>query len=208
MSLRNKVPAAAAILLVISLGIWFGLSRDPAAPSITPDETGQGTSTPFDSSDAELAQLNLERESDRAEVFRRAFWRNPGSGDTVRQAERREWSDASGVQRWDWFIAVEASEALAAYLLEQNPFQLMTKSEPQTFTEVPAWFPESSEGFNLHQSQSGEMTVLFNPDTRQLYATGQGFGFRSGAPEPQPSTIPQQNQSRGRLPDAPPPRPE
>lgn len=207
MTHRNKFIAALTLIVTGTL-LWFGLPSDPATPGSTSDETGQGTSIPFDSSDPELAQLNLERESDRAEVFRRAFWRNPGPENTIRQAERREWSDASGVQRWDWFIAVEASQSLAAYLLEQNPFQLIAMLDTQTFTEVPAWFPESSDGFDLQQSQNGEMTILFNPDSRQLYATGHGFGFKPGVPEPQALTTLQPNKTVGRLPDAPPPNPE
>jgi hypothetical protein len=49
--------------------------------------------------------------------------------------------------------------------------------------------------------------VLFNSDTRQLYAKSNGYGFRPGAPEAQPSSIPQQDQNIGRLPNESPPIP-
>lgn len=204
MSHRNKI-IAAVILIVVSLLICFVL---PEAPTIAEaDASGQGTDTPFTSTDPELAGLSLKRETDKAEIFRRAFWRNPSPEDTIQRAERRQWSGESGVQRWDWFIGVDASESLSTYLLEQNPFQLTATAEPQTFSEVPAWFPVTSAGFTIHQSLSGEMTVLFNSDTRQLYAKSNGYGFRPGAPEAQPSSIPQQDQNIGRLPNESPPIP-
>jgi hypothetical protein len=204
MSHRNKI-IAAVILIVVSLLIYFVL---PEAPTIAEaDASGQGTDTPFTSTDPELAGLTLERETDKAEIFRRAFWRNPSPEDTIQRAERRQWSGESGVQRWDWFIGVDASESLSTYLLEQNPFQLTATAEPQTFSEVPAWFPVTSAGFTIHQSLSGEMTILFNSDTRQLYAKSNGHGFRAGAPEAQPSSIPQQDQNIGRLPNEAPPIP-
>jgi hypothetical protein len=207
MTQRNKITAA-IILVVVGTLIWFGLPKDPATTKTTSAETGQGTETPFTSSDPELAQLSLQRETDQTEIFRRAFWRNPGPEDKIRQAERREWSAASGVQRWDWFIAVDASESLTTYLLEQNPFQLNAISELQTFSEVPAWFPVTSAGFELHQSLNGEMTILFNPATWQLYATSKGHGFRPGAPEAEAPAATPQNQSPGRLPNQAPPMPE
>jgi hypothetical protein len=52
------------------------------------------------------------------------------------------------------------------------------------------------------------MTILFNSDTRQLYAKSNGYGFRPGAPEAQPSSIPQQEKNIGRLPNEAPQIPE
>ena len=136
-----------------------------------------------------------------------AFWRNPATEDTIRQAERRQWSGESGVQRWDWFIGVDASESLSTYLLEQNPFQLTATAEPQTFSEVPAWFPVTSAGFTIDQSLNGEMTILFNSATRQLYAKSNGHGFKPGAPEPEASAVLQQEKNIGRLPNEASPNP-
>jgi hypothetical protein len=204
MSHRNKI-IAAVILIVVSLLIYFVL---PEAPTIAEaDASGQGTDTPFTSTDPELAGLTLERETDKAEIFRRAFWRNPSPEDTIQRAERRQWSGESGVQRWDWFIGVDASESLSTYLLEQNPFQLTATAEPQTFSEVPAWFPVTSAGFTIHQSLNGEMTILFNSATRQLYAKSNGHGFKPGAPEPEASAVLQQEKNIGRLPNGAPPNP-
>jgi hypothetical protein len=199
---------AAAILLGVSLLIWFVFPADPIPAANEADARGQGTAEPFISTDPELAQLSLESETDQVEVFRRAFWRHPSAEDKIRHAERREWSGTSGVQRWDWFIAVDASESLTTYLLEENPFQLNASAEPQTFSEVPAWFPETSAGFELHQSLNGEMTILFNAATRQLYATSNGHGFRAGVPEAPVSAPASQDQGLGRLPNKAPPMPE
>ena len=51
------------------------------------------------------------------------------------------------------------------------------------------------------------MTILFNAETRQLYAKSNGHGFKPGAPEAQLSSIPQQDQNIGRLPNEAPPIP-
>ncbi|MFT4902281.1 MAG: hypothetical protein ACI81V_001568 [Lentimonas sp.] len=205
MTQRNKI-AVAAMLLVSAALVWFALPEAPAPFVVEAHVSEPASSTPFLRTAPELAKLSLQSQTDKAEVFRRAFWRNPDPEVEIRQAERSEWSDTSGLQRWDWFIAVDASDALTAYLLQQNPFQLKAISAPQAFSEVPAWFPASSAGFEMYQSLNGEMTILFNPETRQLYAKGKGHGFKPPAPAPAAATTEPQ-QTIGRLPNESPPIP-
>lgn len=38
--------------------------------------------------------------SDPVAVFQRAFWKRPAADDKILHAERREWSGADGVQKW------------------------------------------------------------------------------------------------------------
>ena len=206
MRYRNQIVFAVVLVVVGSL-IWFGTSKDhETAEGRGIEEVGEHSDSGFASTESELAGLSLEREKEKNEVFRRAFWRNPSPEDTIRHAERREWSSASGVQRWDWFIAVDASEELTTYLLEQNAFHLIKITEQQTFVEVPQWFPKASSGFDLHQSSNGEMTILFNPTSKQVYAKSEGRGFRSGTQEP--AIISSRDNSLGRLPNEAPPNPE
>ena len=141
------------------------------------EESNKQKKAPLPTSEPELIALSLSREKDNSEVFRRAFWRHPSASDKIIQAERREWSDESGVQRWDWSIAVDASEAFMSYLLEKNPFQLKAAQKVQSFSEVPTWFPETSKLFQMYQSRDGKMIVLFNPKTQRLYAKSNGYGF-------------------------------
>ena len=51
-----------------------------------------------------------------AEVFQKAFWKRPTDDDRILHAERREWSGEDGISRWQWFIAVQPSRQLTAYL--------------------------------------------------------------------------------------------
>lgn len=196
----------ATTLLVVGGVVWFVVSRAGEKSGFETDKMGEVT-PPFESHDPAVALLALDRDSNKVEVFRRAFWRNPVAEDTIHFAERREWSDATGVQQWDWFIAVTASESLTSYLLKQNAFQLNVVSGVQTFGEVPAWFPRTSEDFEIYQSEDGAMTVLYDADSQQLYAKSEGYGFKAGAPEPRKPPTQVIETGYGRLPDAPPPDP-
>lgn len=192
------VPVLAAILLV-----WLGLRM--AAPddvSARLDPTSASAPLPPPTT----------TQTDPTEVFKRAFWKRPTDEDKILHAERQEWADEDGLDRWQWFIAVDPSEDLARYLNEQNPFSL---TEPKGAValpreQVPEWFPDSAEGFGVRQSLDGQMIFLTDADSGRLFATSQGRGFakpaemtpRVSAPAVQAASIP------GRLPNSPPPLPK
>lgn len=143
------------------------------------------------------------------EVFQRAFWKRPTDDDKILHAVRREWADGDGVDRWQWFIAVDPSVELARYLNEQNPFSMSApKSAVVLPTEqVPEWFPSSADGFKVQQTADRQMIFLIEPDSGRLFATSQGRGFAKAAEVPvsAPKTS---TQAQGRLPTTPPPTPK
>ena len=61
-------------------------------------------------------------ENDPAKVFQRAFWASPTDDDEILHAERREWSDAQGLRKWQWFLVVEPSAPLLKRLRDDNVF--------------------------------------------------------------------------------------
>jgi hypothetical protein len=48
--------------------------------------------------------------TDAEEIFKRAFWRRPENDDKLLHALRHEWSDADGLQRWQWFLVVNTTK--------------------------------------------------------------------------------------------------
>lgn len=116
-------------------------------------------------------------------VFQRAFWRRLTADVQVPQAERREWIDASsGVQRWQWFVAVRTSPAFRAWLFEQNPFELAAVASPADATgpaDAPDWFPALAHwpDFRLYRARGGQFTVLLDEKSGRLFACDAGGGF-------------------------------
>ncbi len=185
--------AAAAILVIV---LAFTTSSDPtrrsnntdtspasASPSASPADSS--TSSALTPPAAPPAADGVVVTTDPAEVFRRAFWRHPSAEDRILDAERREWKadDTEGtVLRWQWFIALAPSDALLRTLRdEENPFSLApTQAADVTAAESPpAWFPAASAlaRYEIHQSPSGGLTVLFSRDENRLFATDTGTGF-------------------------------
>lgn len=148
--------------------------------------------------------------NDAEEIFKKAFWRRPMPDDQILNAERREWSDEDGLQRWQWFIAVDPSDELARYLHEQNPFSLSEPKGKVTLPEDPrpSWFPSSTDGFTVRQSIDGQMLFLTQADTGRLFATSQGQGFAKPVEiSPSQSPAARNSATAGRLPATPPPNP-
>lgn len=140
------------------------------------------------------------------EIFKRAFWRLPSSEDEILQAERHEWRDADGLQRWQWFLVVKASTQLIKNLRDDNAFGLVPGSAGLLNPEAPNWFVFKPAEFSILQSPHSGMRLMFSKTDNTLYATDSGFGFRPGAPEPvkqAPSPS-----APGRLPTTPPPIPK
>lgn len=141
--------------------------------------------------------------TDSAEIFKRAFWRRPGNDDQILHAERHEWSDAEGLQRWQWFLVVKASPELIKDLRDDNAFGLVPASSVSSNRESPDWFTFKPAEFSIFQSPQSGMRLMFSKTDNTLYATDSGRGFSKGAPEPDKPI--QQTSSPGRLPTTPPP---
>jgi hypothetical protein len=144
--------------------------------------------------------------TDGEEIFKKAFWRRPSPADQIQQAERHEWRDADGLERWQWFLVVSASPELIKYLRDDNAFGLVPASAAPVVSEAPAWFRFKPEDVAVLQASHAGMRLMFSKSDNTLYATDSGRGFTKGAPEPPPAT--QGAQTPGRIPSSPPPKPK
>ena len=144
--------------------------------------------------------------NDAEEIFKKAFWRRPSPADQIQLAERHEWRDADGLERWQWFLVVSASPELIKYLRDDNAFGLVPASAAPVVSEAPAWFRFKPDDFAVLQASHAGMRLMFSKSDNTLYATDSGRGFTKGAPEPPPAT--QGAQTPGRIPSSPPPRPK
>lgn len=145
---------------------------------------------------------------DEAEVFRKAFWKQPTAMDRILHAERREWSDGEGIHKWQWFIALEPSPDLVKYLRDDNAFSLTASASPAAITNAPAWFSFSPGEVEVLQDPGGNMQLFFGKADGLLHATAAGGGFTKPVKTPSPSPrqeVPASNP--GRLPATPPPIP-
>lgn len=147
--------------------------------------------------------------SDGPAIFKKAFWRDPSAADQIVNAERREWSDAEGVTRWQWFIEVNASPDLLKHLREDNPFGLRRTSATPLPEGLPPWFSYAPEEVEVLKSATGGLQMIFSKQNSRLLATSSGNGFQRGAPAPAStrSTVTRQEPVPGRLPTTPPPNP-
>ena len=144
--------------------------------------------------------------NDAEEIFKKAFWRRPAPADQILNAERHEWRDADGLERWQWFLVVSASPELIQYLRDDNAFGLVAASKVPVVSEAPGWFRFKPEEVTVLQAPYAGMRLIFSKSDNTLYATDSGRGFTKGAPEPPPST--QGAQAPGRIPNSPPPKPK
>ena len=142
--------------------------------------------------------------NDAEEIFKKAFWRRPAPADRILHAERHEWRDADGLERWQWFLVVSASTELIKYLRDDNAFGLVPASVAPVVSEAPGWFGFKPEEVTVLQSAHAGMRLMFSKSGNTLYATDSGRGFSKGAPEPPPAT--QGAQPSGRIPISPPPK--
>ncbi|GAA5122096.1 hypothetical protein JIN84_01590 [Luteolibacter yonseiensis] len=146
--------------------------------------------------------------ADPADVFQRAFWKRPTGEDRIEAAERREWADADGVNRWQWFIKLKPSAALVKHLREDNAFDLRPSGEIPVSDGAPSWFSFKRGEVEVLEAPRGHMRLVFSKDGKVLLATDSGGGFQQGvshtpqsAPAPVPDTV------QGRLPVTSPPKP-
>jgi hypothetical protein len=144
------------------------------------------------------------------EVFQRAFWRRLADDDQVLHAERREWRDKDGkVLRWEWYLALRPGAGLAAYLRDENPFEMKAGTGFAPREGAPDWFPKDAKDFRMEHHAAGVMTFLWRKKDGVLFASDAGGGFRPATPEPEaPPPVPTRPGKPGRLPATPPPLPE
>jgi hypothetical protein len=162
------VPAGAGLAWLAG-GEW-GRS-DPGASGVAPG-TGE-TSEP----DEPTSLV-----TDRVAVFQRMFWKRPTEADVIHHPERREWSDADGVQRWQSFLEVEPSQPLRRYLIEENAFSLRSVEAGEVPEGAPGWF--EPEGQVWRTADSGMQ--LWLTEGGRLFAASEGHGFAK--PVQAPST--------------------
>jgi hypothetical protein len=146
--------------------------------------------------------------NDAEEIFKKAFWRRPSPTDQIQHAERHEWRDADGLERWQWFLVVSASPELIKYLREDNAFGLVPSSSVSANPEAPDWFVFKTEEFSIFRSPQSGLQLMFSKADNTLYATDSGRGFTKGAPEPVKQAAPLSAPAPGRLPTTPPPTPK
>ena len=181
------------VLIAVLAWLAWPVVEKPEAPSLSESITWQGAPPTVTMTDAE-------------EIFKKAFWRRPAPADQIQHAERHEWRDADGLERWQWFLVVSASPELIKYLRDDNAFGLVPASEAPVVTEAPGWFQFKREEVTALQSRHAGMRLIFSTSDNTLYATDSGRGFTKGAPEP--SSTSQGAQPPGRIPSSPPPKPK
>lgn len=194
---------AAAIAVTLfaagALAIW---RMDPGATRAS-GATGQ---SPSPDANEEPAPSSIS--TDAGEVFRKAFWQHPGKDDRILHAERREWSDQSGLRKWQWFIIVDASPTLLKRLRDDNVFGLQHQAAKPAFSNPPDWFRVPDNGVKFMTSPHGGFCLVLDQAGRRIHATDSGEGFRPGAPEvtrDSPLPVTGSPTSHGRLPDSMPP---
>lgn len=182
----------AAVLLWWPGGWWLEARRNPHVekPSVV----------------ASRADPPTKIENDPGKIFQRAFWANPTGEDKILHAERREWSDADGVQKWQWFLVVEPSPALLKRLRDDNAFGLAPASSATLMVDAPEWFVfKPKEVCVLHAPQA-KLQLIFSKDNHTLFASDSGLGFSRSAFAQIPQTLPSPAPGSGRLPATPPSR--
>jgi len=188
----SRILSLIAVLLLLWLG-WHWM-RGHRAPHV-------------DQPSPEGAKSGAKVQNDPVKIFQRAFWASPTSEDTILHAERREWSDADGVLKWEWFLVVEPSPGLLKRLRDDNAFGLAPAASAVAIVNAPDWFRFDAAEVSVLKSPQAKLQLIFSKNNHTLYATDSGLGFRRGTPEPVKPT-PQQAPLPGRLPLTPPPRPQ
>ncbi len=181
------------VVMAAALGCWVMVSGPK--PAIAP--------TAFPNEVPPTATL-----TDETEVFQKAFWKRPTENDKILHAERREWADAAGIKKWQWFLEVEPSPALVKYLREDDAFGLTPALAQPTVPSVPAWFKFDPRDMEALQAPMGGLRLYFSKTQGKLYATDTGGGFRPGATVSTTTPEPSDPVSTGRLAPTSPPQPQ
>lgn len=187
--MKTRVIVIEILLFAAAIWLFLLMQRPGEAPDLAPGET-------------------LEKSFPPHLIFRLAFWRPPTPEDRILHADRREWSDAQGVTRWEAFLAVEPGPALHEWLAT-NPFSLATvPSMVRDIPKPPAWFPKKTAGFTIQQALHGHMVLLTAPGGSPVYLADHGKGFARVSETPVPATPAPTPTPANRLPNARPPLPK
>ena len=194
-----KRPLVLVVALVAVMLLWFGWHwldgrREPPVeqPSLAASKVDPPSKV----------------ENDPVKVFQRAFWASPTDDDEILHAERREWSDAQGLRKWQWFLVVEPSAPLLKRLRDDNVFSLAPAGSAADIADAPKWFAFAANKSVVMQSPRSAMQLIFSKDGKVLYASDSGLGFRPGAAEPVKPAPPSSAPAPGRLPTTLPPLPQ
>jgi hypothetical protein len=188
-----RILSLVAVLLLLWLGWqWMRGHRPQHVDQPSPEGAKSGAN-------------NLQ--NDPVKIFQKAFWASPTSEDTILHAERREWSDADGVLKWEWFLVVEPSPGLLKRLRDDNAFGLVPAASAAAPGNAPDWFRFDAAEVSVLKSPQAKLQLIFSKNNHTLYATDSGLGFRRGAPEPAKAKPPQAP-APGRLPVTSPPHPQ
>jgi hypothetical protein len=162
MKAKALTASAAALLLIIAVVIGLRLAGTDSAKNTA--------------SAAKLSpQAPTHITRDPTDIFQRAFWRHPTEADHILHAERHEWENETGLQRWAWYIVLQPSPELITHLRQTNPFQLQANSVPLSgLPATPDWFQPPSDSEHLSRT---DLHLLFTPGDQLLYATASGQGF-------------------------------
>lgn len=122
------------------------------------------------------------------EVFRRAFWRNPGPGDRIVHAERFESSGPDGVNRWAWFMEIHPSPELLRDLLDPETFGVLPADKPVPSLprdiRIPGWYRvKNGDGVKTFQHPSGSLVLHYHAADNRLRASDHGKGFAAARGE-------------------------
>jgi hypothetical protein len=150
-----------------------------------------------------------EVNEDVADVFRKAFWRQPDRGDQLLHGLRREWKADNGeMLAWQWFIVFDASQATLDHLIRGNAFGLSRHRDAAPQTQgAPDWFPGDCDGCIMFTHAAGHFVLYWDPASGRIAATDFGAGMHPPAPEPGEEAA-DEPVSSGRLPLHQPPLPQ
>lgn len=194
-----KKPQSILAVIAALLLVWFGWHWLDGSQK-----------RPLDQPSLEVSKVDppTKVENDPVKVFQRAFWASPADDDEVLHAERREWSNAQGLRKWQWFLVVEPSAALLKRLRDDNAFGLVPAGSAADIADVPKWFAFDANESVVMKSPRSELQLIFSKGGKVLHASDSGLGLRPGVPEPVKQAAPLSAPAPGRLPTTPPPTPK
>jgi len=178
---RHSVPSGLTALMLAFAAVGLSGCGKAAHPAPAPELVAPAPAKITEvAAAADQPATAVALSTDPELVFRRAFWRRPGPGDTILHAERRETSAAASiVAEWRWFLVLKPSPELRAWL-GTNPFSLRpvaAPSEEANPADRPAWFTPDWKACEVRENPEGRFILAYSSGDNLLYATDSGHGF-------------------------------